>query len=247
MNNRWSKTVRSLQQKKYRKKEQLFIVEGRKSVEELLSSPYLETVALFYTEKHAPAFEQHPAFGKIPETYISTEKQLSQVSHVKNNDSALAIVRIPTQSTPKTLSGITLALDDVRDPGNLGTILRIADWYGIKNIICSENCADFYNPKVIISSMGSFTRVKAHYVQLGEFLKAQPDSLPILGAFMEGENIHKATLPQEAIVVMGNESNGISEEIEQLVSQKINIPRFGGAESLNVAIATAIICDNLFR
>jgi TrmH family RNA methyltransferase len=136
-------------------------------------------------------------------------------------------------------------LDDIRDPGNLGTILRIADWYGIRKLICSSSTADVYNPKVISASKGSFTRVEWYYCELNAYLKER--SVPVYGAFLDGANVHTHGFEKSGYIVLGNEANGISFEVEQLVSQRITIPRFGGAESLNVGIATAIICDNLRR
>jgi RNA methyltransferase, TrmH family len=138
-------------------------------------------------------------------------------------------------------------LDDIRDPGNLGTILRIADWYGISKVVCSEACADFYNPKVISATMGSFTRVQAYYLDLAQWLQKQQSTHAIYGASLEGENLHRMKLEPAGIVVMGNEANGIRPEVASQITQLIKIPAFGKAESLNVATATAIIIDNFMR
>jgi TrmH family RNA methyltransferase len=140
---------------------------------------------------------------------------------------------------------VVIVLDEIKDPGNLGTIIRIADWYGIDNIVASKNTVDFYNPKVITATKGSFTRVNMFYTDLNDFLSKT--KLPILGAFLNGENIHETKFPVSGILVMGNESNGVSKEIEILITKKITIPAYGKAESLNVAIATAIILDNWKR
>jgi RNA methyltransferase, TrmH family len=142
-----------------------------------------------------------------------------------------------------------LVLDDIRDPGNLGTILRIADWYGIKKVICSENTVDFYNPKVISASMGSFTRIKIYYSEISKYIENidKKVNIEIIGTFLNSENVHRFDFPTSGYIVLGNESNGISTEVEKYITKKITIPRFGHAESLNVGIATAVVLDNLKR
>ena len=140
-----------------------------------------------------------------------------------------------------------MALDAVRDPGNLGTLIRIADWYNLEGLICSETCADWYNPKTISASMGSFTRMKGYYCSLPEYLSQQAEEFGIYGAFMEGESVYQTNFAEKGILVLGNEANGISEEVSQTIRKKITIPRFGQAESLNVAMAGAILTDNLKR
>ncbi|AFL85254.1 rRNA methylase [Belliella baltica DSM 15883] len=238
------KFIKSLQQKKFRKQENAFFVEGTKNVTELLNSDF-EISHLLYTEKFA--LEHSSMLKKFKgESYLVNQNTLQAAGSFQTNDSALAVAKIKENHLPKISSkDLVLALDDVRDPGNLGTIIRIADWYGIRNIICSNESADFYNPKVLNSSMGSFTRVNVSYTDLYEYL-LQVNS-PIFGAFLEGENIHQSQYSPSGVIVMGNESNGISDQIGKLVTQRITIPRFGDAESLNVAIATAIICDNFRR
>ena len=162
------------------------------------------------------------------------------------NDSAIALVKQKENKTFEIKKDeIILALDEIKDPGNLGTIIRIADWYGIKNIVASKETVDFYNPKVITATKGSFTRVNIFYTDIKNFLSEQ--KMPILGAFLNGENIHETKFPSHGILVMGNESNGINGEIEKLITEKITIPSYGKAESLNVAIATAVIFDNWKR
>jgi TrmH family RNA methyltransferase len=136
-------------------------------------------------------------------------------------------------------------LDDIRDPGNLGTIIRTADWYGIKHILASEETVDFYNPKVINSTKGSFTRVQVHYTDLNAILAA--NELPVFGAFLTGENVHQAKFPKAGLLVIGNESNGISPSLSTKITHPVTIPKFGQAESLNAAIATAILLDNIRR
>ena len=174
------------------------------------------------------------------------QDEIEKVSALESNDSALAVVKQKQNILPEIKTDeIIIALDEIKDPGNLGTIVRIADWYGIQNIIASKTTADFYNSKVISASMGSFTRINIFYTDLAEFLSKI--KLPILGAYLEGENIHKMSFPKNGILLMGNESNGISKEMEKFVTQKVTIPGYGKAESLNVAIATAVILDNWKR
>lgn len=239
------KYINSLQIKKYRNLHQTFVVEGSKSVRELLSSGF-EIERLFLTEEF---FQKHRAL--LPpntDVTIVTENQLVQAGTYESNNAGLALAKM--RKLPPLIvkpTELVIALDDVRDPGNLGTIIRIADWYGIKKIICSETCADFYNPKVIASTMGSFGRVAAYYLNLPEFLKTLSADFKIYGAAMHGENIHKMNLKPEGILVMGNEANGLRPETMPFISHLIKIPGFGGAESLNVATATAIITDNFFR
>ncbi|TDQ19674.1 TrmH family RNA methyltransferase [Algoriphagus boseongensis] len=238
------KFIKSLHQKKYRSQSGQFFVEGEKSVLEVLDSDFLVDLLLVtenFQQKYARRLERFKG-----EKILVTQNQLEQVGQFQSNDSALAVVTMKSNEafTP-TRDELILALDEVRDPGNLGTIIRIADWYGIKKMVFSLHTAEFYNPKVIQASMGSFTRVKFFYGDLQEvFTKWR---LPVYGAFLKGENIHEMKSISPGVIVMGNESNGISGEIEKLVNHKVTIPAFGEAESLNVAIATAILCDNFKR
>ena len=176
----------------------------------------------------------------VPVHSIS-EQELKRISNYKSPNVALAVFRIPEQ-TDIMEKGLILALDDVRDPGNLGTIIRLCDWFGIEQLVCSNETVDCYNPKVVQATMGSLTRVKVLYTDLNQFIAET--SLPTFGTFMDGESIYKASLPGEGVIIMGNEANGISKDIQDLVHSKIGIPRFGNLkaiESLNVAAATAII------
>ena len=239
------KYINSLQVKKYRHQYQAFLVEGAKSVKELLQSDF-STEKLFLTEEF---LRKSTEINFKNWTYeLIDEKDLTKAGTFATNNAALAIVRMkpPVFFTPDK-SVFTLALDDIRDPGNLGTIIRLADWYGLRTIICSESCADFYNPKVIAATMGSFTRVDVLYVDLPDFLKKLPVDVPIYGASLQGQNIHRLTLQAAGLLIMGNEAHGIRPEVEKHIHQFIQIPRFGGAESLNVANATGIILDNFFR
>ncbi|MEO8515874.1 MAG: RNA methyltransferase [Flavobacterium sp.] len=233
------KLITSLVQKKYRKQHELFFAEGVKVIEELLQSNFqLEHV--FHTKE---------LFSKVAATQKTaiSEADLKKISALTTPNDCLAIFRIP-QEKPIVSKGIIVALDDIRDPGNLGTIIRLCDWFGISQLVCSEQTVDIYNPKVVQATMGSITRVNINYVDLPTYLAGA--KTPVFGTFMDGENIYKKELPQEGIIVLGNEANGISKTIEAIVNQRISIPRFGNlqlTESLNVATATAIVLSEFKR
>ena len=238
-----AKLIKSLQEKKNRVETGLFIVEGEKSVVEVLNSDFEINLILTTTEffdKYGEKIRE-----KSNSYEIVSQFELEKVGTFVTNDAALAVVKQKINKSIEVKNEIVLALDEIKDPGNLGTIIRIADWYGIKNIVASKETVDFYNPKVITATKGSFTRVNMFYTNLNDFLSEQ--KVPIFGAFLDGENVHETKFPKSGIIVMGNESNGISREIEKLITKKITIPSYGKAESLNVAIATAIILDNLKR
>ncbi|MCM2302254.1 MAG: RNA methyltransferase [Flavobacteriaceae bacterium] len=233
------KLIKSLEHKKYRIQHQLFVVEGQKSVLEFLKSNFqLEKI---FTIKDD--FKTDLA-DKIE---IITEEELKKISFVKTPNQVLAIFKIPSIKKIED-HNLILALDSINDPGNLGTIIRLCDWFGIEQIICSKDTVDCYNPKVVQSTMGSLARVQLFYTDLNEFISSYNG--PIYGTFIEGKNIYNIELPKKALVVMGNEANGISPEIEKLITQKISIPAFGKhqeTESLNVATATAIILSEFRR
>lgn len=235
-----SKFIKSLQLKKYRLQEKKFIIEGTKSVNELLQSDFKVT-HIIATDKYLDTIASITDFPENLVTPVST-KQLSALSGLKANDTVLAVAECKTYTTEDEVDSKLIALDGIKDPGNMGTIIRIADWYGIKEIICSEDCVDFYNPKVIQSTMGSFTRVKIIETDLHAYLSKNSEAT--MGAFMQGEDIHHFGFSEKGILVIGNESNGISNMIEPMIKHKITIPQYGQAESLNAGIATAIICDN---
>jgi TrmH family RNA methyltransferase len=238
------KFIKSLQQKKFRKQEQSFFIEGTKSVIELLHSDFQITHLLF-TKKFVEEYHHLLPYSEVA-WYEVSQKELESIGTFQSNDGALAVAKMK-ENTEFELSSSewAIALDDVRDPGNLGTIMRIADWYGIQKIVFSNESADFYNPKVLHASMGSFTRVDFFYTDLAEYLSRQ--NVQVFGAFLDGQNIYEVEFGDGGIIIMGNESNGICNAVAQQVTQKITIPRFGKAESLNVAIATSIICDNMKR
>ncbi len=184
--------------------------------------------------------------GKVKEIVEVSGKELTDIGSVETNNSALAVVKMKSPLLPTLSSNdFSLMLDDIRDPGNLGTIIRTAEWYGIKNIIASAETTDLYNPKVISATMGSFLRVNVYYTNLEEFLSGVKG--PVYGTFLKGENVHSVKFPTGGIIVIGNESKGISPAVQKRVTHPITIPRFGNAESLNASVATAIVLDNLRR
>ena len=233
------KLITGLQQKKYRKQHQLFFAEGLKVVQELLKSNF-ELEHLFTVDDVFTGVPRH-------KVTLITEAELNKISALTTPNTCLGLFVIPEEK-PLRHDGLVVALDDVRDPGNLGTIIRLCDWFGITQLVCSEQCVDVYNPKVVMATMGSLSRVNVIYTDLAAFLAET--ALPIFGTFMDGENIYEQPLPQEGVIIMGNEANGISAEIEKLVANKVAIPRFGNlqqTESLNVATAAAIILSEFRR
>ena len=233
------KLITGLQQKKYRHEQELFLAEGVKVIRELLQSDF-ELEFLCQTEA---------LFDEVPDSkkYIVTESELKKISALSAANNCLAVFKMP-QLKPLVSIGLIVALDDIRDPGNMGTIIRLCDWFGIEQLICSTETVDIYNPKVVQATMGSISRVSVHYLNLEKYLSET--NLPVFGTFMDGKNIYSETLPKEGIIVMGNEANGISATIEKIASNRLSIPRFGNlkqAESLNVATATAIILSEFRR
>lgn len=237
------KLLRQLGQKKYRKQQQQFLVQGGKNVIELLNSDYAidELFASddFIAANAALISKRLPAH----KVHAAEQSQLTKVSTLVTNNDAIAVAPILEQEVKNT--PWQLALDGVSDPGNLGTIIRLADWYGFEQVILSPTCADPHNPKVISATMGSFTRISCVSVDLQSFLANS--GKPVYGAFLEGDNIHQCDFGGTGVLVMGSESHGISSDIEACVSDKVTIAGIGQAESLNVAIATGIILDNINR
>lgn len=244
------KYIQSLHQKKYRQQHGAFLVEGAKSVQEVLLSDF-ETELVVATDAFYKENSRLTDNQRTP-VEIASVADLERIGTLNSNNAAIAVVR--TKENQPLVAGpgeIALILDDIRDPGNLGTILRIADWYGIRMILCSETTADVYNPKVISASKGSFTRVRWWYGDIVQFLSQSVGQsahrTPVYGAFLEGADVHTLAFEPAGYLVMGNESNGISPAVEQFVSQRVTIPRYGDAESLNVGIATAVLLDNWRR
>ncbi|MBT3570839.1 MAG: RNA methyltransferase [Flavobacteriales bacterium] len=229
------KFIKSLSLKKNRIKEQLFIAEGEKVVSELLRSDF-EIKNIYATKE-----------WKVSNDNITqiSNAELQRISNLKSPNKVLAVVQFKIHKIIKH-DGITLVLDDINDPGNLGTIIRMCDWFGVKQIICSKNTVDIFNPKVVQSAMGSAFRVQVNYTDLENYLSEI--KTPIYGAFMDGKNLKEVKLPKSAHLVLGNEANGISAEINKLITDKVAIKNIGNsAESLNVAVATSILlhvfCD----
>jgi TrmH family RNA methyltransferase len=243
LTNAQQKYVLSLHQKKYRKLNSTFIVEGRKNVAELLTSDY-KVEQLFATETF---LESNSSTRKSTDCTIVNEKELGKISTLKTSDQVLAVV---SQFKNKYLDAINdelvLVLDEVKDPGNLGTIIRIADWYGIDKVICSLNTVEFYNPKVIMATMGSFSRVRVFVTDLKEYF-GPLKSVNVYGAYLEGNSVYERDKTAEGYLVMGSESHGISSELASYITEKVTIPKRGKAESLNVAISTAILLDNFLK
>ena len=232
------KFIKSLLQKKYRNQHGMFFVEGLKTVQELLD-------AGFEPHKIYTTGNELMTAGYTQVALISVT-ELKKISNLKNPNKVLGIFKFPGKK-PIDERGWILALDDIRDPGNLGTIIRLCDWFGINHMVCSENTVDFYNPKVLQATMGSIARVNIVYTDLVQYIKAS--QLPVYGTFMDGDSVYNIRLPQKGILVMGNEAHGISNDIKNLVNQAISIPQFGSArtESLNVATATAIFLNEIKR
>lgn len=231
------KVITRLKQKKYRVQDGFFVAEGLKVIKELLDSD-LELYQLFTTV----SFESH-----LNSEQLITEAELKKISFLTTPNKALALFKIPVAKTIAS-NKFVVALDNVRDPGNLGTIIRLCDWFGIEELVCNAETVDCYNPKVIQATMGSITRVNISYVNLENYLKKTEH--PVFGAFMDGRNVYKTDLPTSGALVLGNEANGISPEIEDLITHRISIPRFGAlqaTESLNVATATAILLSEFKR
>lgn len=242
------KNIKSLEQKKFRDEKRLFVAEGHKLVGELLG--------VFRCPLLAATDEWIRSHSKIPAERIETvtPDELKRASLLRSPQDVLAVFCIPDDH--KTMlsaasHSLVLALDDVQDPGNLGTIVRIADWFGIKDVFCSKGTADIFNPKSVQATMGAIARVRLHYINLAKEITELPAQVHVYGAFLEGETIYDSNLSDNGVIIMGNEGNGISKEVGKSVNRKLYIPNWpSGAvtsESLNVAIATAIVCSEFRR
>ncbi len=227
------KLIKSLDKKRARDLSGKFIIEGEKLLEEALSAG-IEIVKVFRRDEIG-------------------EELMSRISLLSSPSPLLAIARKPSEKLfeiPKE-EELYLALDSIKDPGNIGTIIRMAEWFGIKAIYCSLDCVDVYNPKVVQATMGSLFRVKVSYIELRELIVMAKKSMPVYGTFIDGENIYRQALPKGALVVMGSESHGISPELEKVISNRLNIPSFSkvanSIESLNVAVAASVVCSEFKR
>jgi TrmH family RNA methyltransferase len=239
------KLIKSLEQKKFRLREKLFVAEGPKVVGDIMVSkrPQRLIATRQWYEKH-----------QIEEDVLVGEDELRKVSFLQHPQEVIALFPLPEISSFDNNSlqnDLVLALDDVQDPGNLGTIIRLADWFGIEQIICSLGTADAFSPKVVQATMGSIARVNLHYTDLPSFLENLGDGFPIYGTFLNGTNVYEQELSKSGVIIMGNEGKGISKEVERYVNKRLFIPSYPAerptAESLNVAIATAITCAEFRR
>lgn len=242
------KNIKGLEYKKFRIEKGLFIAEGHKIVEELLGK--FKCTLLVATPNWLDKQKNIPA----ERIETASPDELKHASLLQNPQDVLGIFKIPEYNNTlasEATDSLVLALDDVQDPGNLGTIVRIADWFGIKDIFCTKGTADIYNPKAVQATMGAIARVRIHYVDLAEKIEELPASVPVYGTFLEGETIYDTRLSSTGIIIMGNEGNGISKEIAQAVTRKLYIPSWPKgeptSESLNVAVATAVVCSEFRR
>lgn len=240
------KFIHSLELKKNRKENKVFLAEGNKLVSDL--SPYFKCKILVATDKWLESNKNISA----DEIITVDRNELSRVSLLKTPQDVLAVFETPVYdfSEENPRKELCLALDDVQDPGNLGTIIRIADWFGIKHIYCSHGTADAFSPKTVQATMGALARVKLHYCDLKELI-TKLDGVPVFGTFLDGNNIYDNELSSHGLIVMGNEGNGISKEVSELINRRILIPNYPQGyettDSLNVAIATAIVCSEFRR
>ena len=236
--------LKSLQHKKERKENGLFLVEGHKSVIEFINSRY-QVEAVYHTDSFDPKMLN---LSQKINLYNISVTEIDKISSLKTPQQVIAAVKIPRHpqlDNQKLRQKFSLVLDGVQDPGNMGTIIRTADWFGIDNIICSDDTVDAYNSKVVQASMGSLSRINVHYVDLQKTLPAV--GLPVFGAMLNGENLFSTQFGTEGLIVMGNEGNGVTPAVEQLINKAVTIPRAGKAESLNVGIATALFCAEITR
>lgn len=251
LSKRWIKLIRSLEYKKYRIKENLFLAEGNKLVTELLQAGFNIEVLIgtdaFFTSVGT-------GISKVSETIVANEDEIIRASLLKNPQQCMALCRIPQYALPTDTAEryLLLLLDGIQDPGNLGTIVRLASWFGIRDIVCSTDTADIYSPRTVQATMGAISQVRTHYLDPGMFLSTiQGKEIPVIGTYLDGENIYSAELPATGIVVIGNEGNGIRESLHPFITRKLTIPRYPShliqTDSLNVATATAIVLSEFRR
>ncbi|PWS31436.1 TrmH family RNA methyltransferase [Pedobacter paludis] len=236
--------VKSLHQKKYRKEHGLFLVEGIKSFKEFIKSNF-KIHSLFYTS------EQYNLLPKLPANinlFEVNNAELSKISTLQTPQGLIALIRIPENekiNQQELKNQFTLVLDGIQDPGNMGTIIRTADWFGFKNIICSEDCVEAYNPKTVQATMGSLARVNVYYEDLNLLL--EHNKIPVFGALLNGQSIYETNWGKAGLIILGNEGKGISDGVIEKINQPVTIPRIGGAESLNVAVSASIFCSEIVR
>jgi TrmH family RNA methyltransferase len=253
MNHKLSKAkislINSLIYPKYRNKHKLFIAEGQKIITEIFKSDYKINSIIFNLSKTEPS--EFPGI----KTFTCTDDEMKKISNLKNPSPVLALVNLPEKKLNifELKDELCIAVEDIQDPGNLGTLIRICDWFGIKNLVCSKNSADIFNPKTIQATMGSFVRVNVFYEDFNLFLSEYKSKIknPIYGTFLDGENIYKTELPKYALLVLGNEGHGISKQTKTFIDRKLFIPPFdkygNHAESLNISVAAGIVCSEFRR
>lgn len=246
--------VRSLEQKKFRREERLFVAEGHKTIEELL--PVFDCTFLAADKEWLSAHEAHIGMLKRKGTEVEevSAEELKRISLLKTPQDMLAVFRQPeNHDVPEEIPAtqLCLGLDGIQDPGNLGTIVRIADWFGIKHIFCSTDTADIYNPKTVQATMGAMARVRVHYLSLTALLEKLGGKVPVYGTFLDGKDIYTQPLTENGLIIMGNEGNGVSREIAEMTDRRLYIPNYPAgsptSESLNVAVATAVVCAEFRR
>lgn len=242
------KQINSLEQRKFRKETGLFVAEGGKTVQDLINLG-LEAEHILATEEW---MKSHKLETRKAIT-IASEEEMKKASFLRTPQGVLAVFRQQQHTTDLSAPEreLCLALDNVQDPGNMGTIIRIADWFGIENIYCSNGTVDIYNPKTVQATMGAIGRVKIHYTNLPKMIKSLNGKAPVYGTFLDGDDIYSSTLSNKGLIIMGNEGNGISEECSKLIGERLLIPNYpkerSTSESLNVSVATAIICSEFRR
>ena len=247
------KYVRSLEMKKFRRAEGVFVAEGHKLVGDLMG-----VFECTYLAATAEWFSAHASWLGVKRQSVEvdqvTEDELRRVSFQEHPQQVLAVFKQPVYEVDVNEVAerqLCLALDDVQNPGNLGTIVRLADWFGIEHVFCSKSCADIYNPKTVQATMGGIAHVQVHYVDLPQLLHGLQQSTPVYGTFLDGENIYEKDLENRGVIVMGNEGKGVSKDVEAFVTERLYIPNYPQgrqtSESLNVAIATAIVCAEFRR
>ncbi len=242
------KFIHSLERKKFRTEHNAFVVEGPKNVTDMATA-----FRCIYIAATREWIEPNTDMLKTVQFDELTQEELRKSSFQEHPQQVMAIFELPDYDSASIdmQNQLVLALEDIQNPGNLGTIIRIADWFGIKDIICSYATADAFAPKTVQAAMGSLARVRVHYVDIKETLKKVMNDIPVYGTFLDGNDVYKTPLKKNGIIVMGNEGNGISEEISQLVTDKLTIPNYNNfptqADSLNVAVATAIVCAEFRR
>ncbi len=244
--------IKSLQQKKFRKEHQQFIIEGDKLCDEFLASEF-NVHSIYVLEPKREKYELLLSkISKKIELEVIKEEEMTKLSNFSTASDVLALVDIPNEPSISLVNNqllntqLVLVLDGVKDPGNLGTIIRIADWFGIKHVVCSSDCVELYNPKVVQSTMGSILRVNIHYTNLIDWI-SELKPTHVYGAVLNAENIYHVDGQIRGLLIMGSESHGISKELLTLINRPISIPSFGKAESLNVAMATGILCSEIRR